>query len=382
MFALVRKSVEQESSIPEGIVRCRIRARDGDESARVRLLSLVGEAKRVLILGRADASLRQALQEQGCEVTCAQEADEAARAVAQLGELLLPGEEDDASFDVALAAGSLEQLRDPLAVLKAAKKYLRPEGCLIAAVPNVAHGNVRLALLGGRFPYPDAGPHRETPLRFFTYDSLVGLFEEADFAVGVVERQEEDVRVPDELAVAVPPDLLESVSQAPEARTAQFITLAYPLPRHGLAWLQSRLRTLAEQYSTARTEAEELRQDLEAVNSHLRMVIEQQEASLRREKESRARLLALHDQMLRRDEEYRKSTEDLQTQVKQTEAWWQARLQEAERQLALRDQAIHQLVAHQDALAARLDRFRRSLAGRAFKLVRRLLASGAQAAPK
>ena len=184
----------------------------------------------------------------------------------------------------------MEQLRDPLTVLKAVKKYLRPDGYLVASVPNVAHGNVRLALLGGQFPYADVRAYQETPLRFFTYDSMVNLFEEADFALGVVERQEEDVRLADDVADTASSDLLECVTQAPEARTTHFLTVAYPLPASGLGWLQNRLRTLTAQHNmTAKTEADELRQDLEAVNNHLGMLVEQQEASIRREKELRAR---------------------------------------------------------------------------------------------
>ncbi len=364
MLSLARKSVERESPVPEGIVRCRILPGDDSESVNTKLLALVGEAKRVLAMGCASAALRQALQAQGCEVVSVQEADDSTKASdsANLGELGLLGDADAASFDVVLAVGILEQLRDPLTVLKAAKKYLRREGFLVAAVPNVAHGNVRLALFGGRFPFGENGPFKEAPLRFFTYDSMVGLFEEAEFAIGAVERQEEDVSVPDDLADLASPDLLESVTLAPEARTAQFITVAYPLPWRGLGWLQTRLRCLAEQHTTARTEAEELRQDLEAVNSHLRMLVEQQEASLRRERDLRAQIVAVHDQLMRRDEDYRKSCADLQD-----------RLKEAQEQLAQREQLTHQLVADRAALDARMERIRNSLPGRVFKLARWLM---------
>ena len=364
MLSLARKSVERQPSVPEGIVQCRIIPGDDSDSANAKLLSLVGDSKRVLALGCANASLRQGLHEQGCEVVSVQETDQSTKTsdTASVGELALLGDVDADSFDVILAVGILEQLRDPLAVLKAAKKYLRREGYFIAAVPNVAHGNVRLALLGGRFPFGDVGAFKEAPLRFFTYDSMVSLFEEAEFAIGIVERQEEDISIPEDLANAISPDLLESVTQAPEARTAQFITVAYPLPWRGLGWLQTRLRSLAEQHTTAKIEAEELRQDLEAVNSHLRMLVEQQEASLRRERDLRVQIVAVHDQLMLRDEEYRKSTEDLQD-----------RLKEAHEQLEQREQVIHQLVTDREALEARMERIRNSLPGRAFKLARRLM---------
>ena len=77
------------------------------------------------------------------------------------------------------------------------------------------------------------------------------------------------------------------------------------------------MRTLTAQHNSAKTEADELRQDLEAVNNHLGMLVEQQEASIRREKELRAQVVAVHDQLMRRDEEYRTSSADLQAKLRQ-----------------------------------------------------------------
>jgi SAM-dependent methyltransferase len=363
MLSLARKSAERDE-----VVHCRILPGDDSDSTRAKLLPLVGPSKRVLALGCLNTTLHQALLEQGCEVEIIPAtADDAGNESAAVE----PG-----SFDVVLVVGVLEHLHDPLAVLRLVKRYLRREGCVVAAVPNVAHGNVRLALLGGRFPFGDAGTFTEAPLRFFTYDSMVRLFEDAEFGIGVVERQVEDVCMPDGLADALPAEVLESVTQAPEARTAQFLTVAYPLPWRGLGWLQGRMRSLAEQHSSARSEAAALHQDLDAVNCHLRLLIEQQEASVRREKELRAQLLSNHEQMMRRDEEYRQHTAALQDQVKQTEAWWIARLQEANEQLAVRDRAIQQLSADREAQEARLERFRRSLLGRFFKRMRRMLSRG------
>ncbi len=94
---------------------------------------------------------------------------------------------------------------------------------------------------------------------------------------------------------------------------------------------------------------------------------------MRREKELRAQVLAGHEQLMRRDEEYRQQTATLQEQVKQTEAWWIARLEEANAQLALRDRTIQQLAADREAQEARLERFRRSVLGRFFKRMRKVL---------
>ncbi len=338
MLALARKSAEQESPDHEGIVRCQILLGNDLDSANAKLVSLVGEAKRVLCLGTVNPSLGRALQAQGCEVVSTHEAGEGSdRTGVNLGGSGLPGEVDVAGFDVVLAPGSLEHLRDPLAVLKAVKKTLRQEGYLVAAVPNVAHGNVRLALLGGQFPYSNVRAYQEAPLRFFTHDSLVSLLEEAEFAIGVVERQEEEVSVPEGLAGTTPAELLESVLQAPEARTTQFIVVAYPLPWRGLGWLQKQLHTLAEQCAAAKRDADEAREDLEAVNAHLRMLLEQQDGFLRREKDLRAQVVSVHEQLMRRDEELR------------------------------------QVVVHRVTLLSMRERLRHTLLGRAYRFARRLL---------
>jgi O-antigen biosynthesis protein len=380
MLSVARKSDERDNPIHLPTAKYRLLRGDYSETATAKLLHLVGTGKRVLAVGAADDAVAQALHQQGCEVI-RPDADNAGNLMEQ-GELALPADTEAASFDVVLVVGLLEQLRDPLTALQALKKFLRREGYLVAVVPNVAHGNIRLALLAGRFPSGDAADFRETPVRFFTYDSFVALLEDAEFAVGVVERQEEDINLPDTLADTTAPELLDSVLQAPEARTAQFITLAYPLPWRGLGWLQHRLRILAEQHTEARSEAHDLRDDLEAVNNHVRLLVEQQEASIRREKELRAQVLAGHDQLLRRDEEYRHASTDWHNQLQHAQAALhhtntalqqaQAAWQHANGELLHRDHIIQELIAQRADLSARLERIRRSLPGRILRLARKL----------
>ena len=45
---------------------------------------------------------------------------------------------------------------------------LAPGGYVVLSVPNVAHADVALALLDGRFRYTDTGLLDRTHLRFFT----------------------------------------------------------------------------------------------------------------------------------------------------------------------------------------------------------------------
>jgi len=321
--------------------------KDAAANTIAKVLALVGDGKRVLTLGGESALLGR-LREQECEVVKLAAGPGAGAAVNSEGPTLLElaGKE---TFDVVVAVNVLEQLHNPLAVLGGAKKCLRPEGHLIVAVPNVAHANVRLSLLGGRFPFGAKGAFAEAPLRFFTYESLIELLETAQFALGVLERLEEDVSVPEGTTSPASAELVTAVSQAAEARTSHFIALAYPLPRADLSWLQSRIRALAEQYSAAKRELEGLRQDFDAVNDHVRLLIELQQAANGREKELTARIEGLHEEMMDRDEEYRSEISKYQ--------WEYKRLKEDEYLLQLHIQGL-----------------RRSLLGRLYGMLRNSLA--------
>jgi 2-polyprenyl-3-methyl-5-hydroxy-6-metoxy-1,4-benzoquinol methylase len=165
---------------------------------------------------------------------------------------LLQGEE----FDAIIFADVLEHLRDPRAVLRKVRGLLSDRGSVIASMPNVAHGSVRLALLAGDFRYTETGLLDKTHLRFFTRESLQDLFEEAGYAVTSVHRRRVAV---EESEVAVSSDLSPEVRKAvladPEATTYQFVVTAAP------AGTASQLHALRDKLEAARVELEELRSD-------------------------------------------------------------------------------------------------------------------------
>ena len=70
----------------------------------------------------------------------------------------------------------LEHLKDPWAILGNIKENLKPDGYVVASIPNIAHGAIRLALLEGRFDYTSLGILDDTHLRFFTRESIFELF--------------------------------------------------------------------------------------------------------------------------------------------------------------------------------------------------------------
>lgn len=98
-------------------------------------------------------------------------------------------------FDVVMMADVLEHIAEPRAVLKLAVRALKPNGCLLISVPNVAHWTVRLNLLFGRFDYADVGIMDVTHLRWFYWKTIRNLVEEAGLRV-VTMRQTAGVELP------------------------------------------------------------------------------------------------------------------------------------------------------------------------------------------
>lgn len=86
-------------------------------------------------------------------------------------------------FDYIIFADVLEHLYDPLLVLTQIKKYLKPQGFILASIPNVMHYSVLRNLLLGYWTYEDAGILDKTHVRFFTYNEIDKLFKSSGFSV-------------------------------------------------------------------------------------------------------------------------------------------------------------------------------------------------------
>jgi SAM-dependent methyltransferase len=70
----------------------------------------------------------------------------------------------------------LEHLVDPWGLLTKQVVWLRPEGLVLACIPNVQHWSMFLHLFQGHWRYEDEGLLDRTHLRFFTLDSIDQLF--------------------------------------------------------------------------------------------------------------------------------------------------------------------------------------------------------------
>ena len=216
------------------------------------VIELVGARQRVLQLG---GGLAKALGERDCRVTAIEADPEAAKVAAEHCEHVIVGDVErldldvelgDGRFDVMVAAGGLERLKEPADLLGALRPFLAPHGYLVASVPNVAHGSRRLALLAGTFP--DGGA-----LRFFTRDSLANLLAEAGFTpihVDTVEMGVGAFVASSPVDAATVADVVRDISRQPEALVDRFVVVAYPDETAATA-----LPTLVRRLSLDRDEA-------------------------------------------------------------------------------------------------------------------------------
>ncbi len=226
-------------------------------SVHAHVVKLVGPSRRVLELGPATGYMSRVLVERDCTVVGIEfdpkMAERAAEScdrviVGDLDSLDLADELGDDRFDVIVAADVLEHLKDPLGALRRLRAFLKPDGCFVISIPNVAHGSIRLALLLGQFEYQPRGLLDSTHLRFFTRETFEQLLFDAELGFDEFLRYEVDIAASevgfDETAVTT--ELVKQLEQEPDARTYQFIVRVVPMHFGGLRGIQTRLRKLAE----------------------------------------------------------------------------------------------------------------------------------------
>jgi len=211
-----------------------------DNNSQALVVDLVGMNRRVLDVGCAAGDVGRVLTSRGCEVVGI-EPDSAAANVAKhfLAEVVV-GAVDEldlismfgaASFDAIVVADVLEHVAAPGEALRRLIPLLKSGGSIVASIPNVAHGSVRLALLNGSFDYTEVGLLDRTHLRFFTLAGVEQLFADAGLditdlrrtKIGIFETHEIPLRRED-----FSNDLIDTILSDPEASTYQFVLRATP----------------------------------------------------------------------------------------------------------------------------------------------------------
>jgi len=238
------------------------------------VVQLVGKGKSVLERGAASGHVTRILASNGNRVT-AVEADiacsDSLAAVADevlirdLDRLSLSEDLDGRTFDVIVAGDVLEHTKRPELILAQLHGLLAPSGYIVVSLPHIAHGDVRLSLLSGQFPYSDRGLLDKTHLRFFTRSTILELFSSAGFNVDEIYGTTAPLGTT-ELGVdlsSFTPEVLQAVYQAPDSDVYQFVVKATPVEMPN--------RTLLEEIGPKKHDAtrEDLLFELSAINSVL-----------------------------------------------------------------------------------------------------------------
>jgi O-antigen biosynthesis protein len=258
------------------------------------IVEFVGRGKRVLDVGCAAGELARVLVERGCAVTGIEIDPEAAHQAQEHCERVVVGDVEeldlsellgDEAFDVIVFGDTLEHLKDPLRTLDRLKPFLRSEGYVVASIPNVAHGSVRLALIQGKFRYSPLGLLDNTHLRFFTRASVEQLFEDAGFLITGLKRTLRgifDTEIEIEEAL-IPDEVLELVQADLESSTYQFVLAAHRFGEAGTS--AKRARFLSEQLAERDRIIYELNRKLRNFEELKRQLDERTEQLAQREQE-------------------------------------------------------------------------------------------------
>jgi 2-polyprenyl-3-methyl-5-hydroxy-6-metoxy-1,4-benzoquinol methylase len=211
-----------------------------ENSPQTQQILLVGSNKKVLEIGPATGYVTKELQKRGCRVTCIESNQKMAliakkfceemiiENVEQMNLSMILGKK---KFDVILLGEILEHLIEPEKVLKKLTKFLKTSGYVVATIPNIAHGSVRLSLLMGKFEYVSSGLLDRTHLRFFTKRSMEKMFRNAGLEIIKVKSIKNDIfSVPNiKLRQEFPEVLIYSLRKDPEAEIYEFIVKAKPI---------------------------------------------------------------------------------------------------------------------------------------------------------
>lgn len=148
-----------------------------------------GNGARVLDVGCHDGKMGALLASRGYRVTCVDR--KRPRPLPESIEFLeadlnhgLPGL--SGQFDWIICADILEHLITPGAILEQVRQLLKPEGALLASLPNSGNWFVRLNVLAGRFPEHDTGLFDRTHLHFYMWANWRELLVRSGFRVGRV----------------------------------------------------------------------------------------------------------------------------------------------------------------------------------------------------
>ena len=298
------------------------RFNDEPGSAHMLVVDLVEEGARVLEFGCATGYMSEVLKSRkGCTVTGIEIDPEAGELAKEHCDRVIIGDAEELDydellgkerFDTVLFVDVLEHLKAPGSVLERIRPFLSRRGAVVASIPNIAHGSVRLALLAGEFRYRRVGLLDDSHLRFFTREGIQDLFEGEGFVISnwLVHRVDIDrteVRFP---RLPMSDSLRNWLAKDPETSAYQFVVRALPSSAaNQMAALRKELAAASEQLvelENFRRSADQAREQHEAFQQQSELISglrERVQTLTAQERETYELLLAANRQLLLDEQE-------------------------------------------------------------------------------
>ena len=314
----------------------------------------------VLDVGCGSGALARRLVERGCRAFGVEIDPPAAEAAKSHCERVVVGDAEaldwehafpSIRFDAILFLDVLEHLREPARVLRRIQRLLTADGWVIASIPNVAHGAVRLQLLEGRFRYAESGLLDHGHLRFFDAEAVERLFADAGYQISQrvrIERGLAETEIPVDLET-VPEEVLRSLEEDPEALTYQFFVIAAPLSAAAPQVPLDPERNLIEAHRAQVRELVRLVREGEAYKKKIEGELGRKEEhigrleqSLRQHEEKAAYTSKVEEELVRKDEYLGHLETELRERVVELEAAHEERAC-LERELLIRNEYIGEL---------------------------------------
>jgi O-antigen biosynthesis protein len=255
-----------------------------ENSSLTKMLGLIGNNKQVVDFGCATGYFAHLMARQQCTVTGVEINPEAAKTAEQYCQEVIVADLDfvsvkeilpDRQFDVAVFGDVLEHLRNPWQVLQDTKQILKKDGYVVASIPNIAHGAIRLALLQGKFEYTEFGILDNTHLRFFTRKTVEDLLENSGYLLKDIESTKlpffaNNTLVPHININDFDSEIIKRMQKDEDIDTLQFVVRAFPCSvEERQAALQNRYCKLLEESQLAQSELQQNQKTLEQLQSEL-----------------------------------------------------------------------------------------------------------------
>ncbi|MEA5582848.1 glycosyltransferase [Nodularia harveyana UHCC-0300] len=334
-----------------------------ENSSLKKMLQFIGKGKQVVDFGCATGLLAHLLQKRDCIVTGIEINPDAARVAEKYCEKVIVADLDFVSitkilpkekFDVVIFGDVLEHLRNPWKVLEETKSILKEYGFVVASIPNIAHGAIRLALLNGKFEYTNLGILDDTHLRFFTRKTSQELFKNTGYFIDEIDRTKLPVFSDSDLIPQLhennfSEEVIQYLDQDKDVDTLQFIIRAFPLAPEGQDSLlntryqqvlaerdliQSQLEKTQGELAKAEFKLQQTQAELEKSQSQLQVTETQREEFQSELQQTQAELEKSQSQLQVTEtqrEEFQSELQQTQAELEKSQSQLQATETELER---------------------------------------------------